>query len=159
MPPIPSRRGTEAHNPFPVAPADVPAAAVRAVKRTLLRSGHPGIEDPMDDDLARLIVAELVIAALHDDGTARRKSPGRRRGEPAGMTALFYSLPALPLPPSGFQGRCQQLSGLRLPGPGGLLGHVSGMIRFGGLECGLRWGFLPVGRYAVVGGAMGGWRG
>ena len=95
-PPVPSRRGTEAHNPFPVAPADVPAAAVRAVKRTLLRSGHPGIEDPMDDGLARLIVA-VVIAALHDDGTARRKSPGRRRGEPAGMTALFDSS-ALPLP-------------------------------------------------------------
>ena len=79
-----------------MAPADVPAGAVRAVKRTLLRSGHPGIEDPMDDDLARLIVA-VVIAALHDDGTTRRKSPGRQRGEPAGMTALFDSS-ALPLP-------------------------------------------------------------
>jgi hypothetical protein len=50
----------------------------------------------MDDDLARLIVA-VVIAALHDDGTTKRKSPGRRRGEPAGMTALFDSS-ALPLP-------------------------------------------------------------
>ena len=82
------RREIEAHNPFPVAPADVPAGAVRAVKRTLLRSGHPGIEDPMDDDLARLIVA-VVIAALHDDGTTRRKPFGRRRGEPDEMTALF----------------------------------------------------------------------
>jgi len=70
-----------------VAPADVPASAVRAVKRTLLRSGHQGIQDPMDDELARLVVA-VVIAALHDDGTAKRKSPGRR-GEPDGMTALF----------------------------------------------------------------------
>jgi hypothetical protein len=70
-----------------VAPADVPASAVRAVKRTLLRSGHPGIQDPMDDELARLVVA-VVIAALHDDGAAKRKSPGRR-GEPDGMTALF----------------------------------------------------------------------
>jgi len=95
-PPVPPRRDIEAHNPFPVAPADVPAGAVRAVKRTLLRSGHPGIEDPMDDDLARLVVA-VVIAALHDDGTTRRKSPGRRRGEPDGMTALFDSS-ALPLP-------------------------------------------------------------
>ncbi len=85
---LPSRRETEAHNPLPVAPADVPASAVRAVKRTLLRSGHPGVEDPMDDELARLIVA-VVIAALHYDGTTRRKSPRRRRGEPAGMTALF----------------------------------------------------------------------
>ena len=85
---LPSRRETEAHNPLPVAPADVPASAVRAVKRTLLRSGHPGIEDPMDDELARLVVA-VVIAALHDDGTTRRKSSGQRRGEPAGMTALF----------------------------------------------------------------------
>jgi hypothetical protein len=99
---VPPRREIEAHNPFPVAPANVPAGAVRAVKRTLLRSGHPGIEDPMDDELARLIVA-VVIAALHDDGTTKRKSPGRRRSEPAGMTALFDSS-ALPSP-SGFQDR------------------------------------------------------
>jgi len=56
-------RDEQARNPFLVAPADVPVAAVRAVKRTLLRSNHPGIEDPMDDELARLIVA-VVIAAL-----------------------------------------------------------------------------------------------
>ena len=93
---VPPRRETDAHNPFPVAPADVPAGAVRAVKRTLLRSGHSGIEDPMDDDLARLIVA-VVIAALYDDAATKRKSPGRRHGEPAGMTALFDSS-ALPLP-------------------------------------------------------------
>jgi hypothetical protein len=86
--PLPPRRETETYNPLPVAPADVPASAVRAVKRMLLRSGHPGIEDPMDDELARLVVA-VVIAALHDYGTTRRKSPGRWRGEPAGMTALF----------------------------------------------------------------------
>jgi hypothetical protein len=42
----------------------------------------------MDDELARLVVA-VVIAALHDEGATRRKSPGRRRGEPGGMTALF----------------------------------------------------------------------
>jgi hypothetical protein len=50
----------------------------------------------MDDDLARLIVA-VVIAALHVDGTTKRRSPGRRRGEPARMTALLDS-PALPHP-------------------------------------------------------------
>jgi hypothetical protein len=78
----------QAGNPFPVAPADVPAAAVRAVKRTLLRSEHPGVEDPMDDELARLVVA-VVIAALHNGVPPGRKSSGRRRGEPDGMTALF----------------------------------------------------------------------
>jgi hypothetical protein len=62
----PADRDNPARNPFPVAPADVPAAAVSAVKRTLLRNDHPGIEDPMDDELARLVVA-VVIAALRDD--------------------------------------------------------------------------------------------
>jgi hypothetical protein len=84
----PADRDGKARNPFPVAPADVPVAAVRAVKRTLLRSDHPGIEDPMDDELARLVVA-VVIAALHNDAMPGRKSPGRRHGEPPGMTALF----------------------------------------------------------------------
>jgi hypothetical protein len=65
----PADRHKPARNPFPVAPADVPAVAVSAVKRTLLRNGHPGIEDPMDDELARLVVA-VVIAALRDaDGS------------------------------------------------------------------------------------------
>jgi len=85
---LPPRPEVEAYDPFPVAPADVPASAVRAVKRTLLRSGYPGIEDPTDDELARLIVA-VVIAALHYGGTTRRKPFGRRRGEPDEMTALF----------------------------------------------------------------------
>jgi len=84
---VPPRREAGAHDPFPVAPADVPPGAVRAVKRTLLRSGHLGIEDTADDELARLIVA-VVIAALHDGATTRRK-PSGRRGEPDGMTALF----------------------------------------------------------------------
>jgi hypothetical protein len=57
------------------------------VKRTLLRSGHPGVEDPMDDELARLVVA-VVIAALQEAGQART-SPRRRRGEPTGMATLF----------------------------------------------------------------------
>ncbi len=84
----PANRDGQAGSPFPVAPADVPVAAVRAVKRTLLRSDHPGIEDPMDDELARLVVA-VVIAALHTGATPGPKSRGRRRGEPDGMTALF----------------------------------------------------------------------
>jgi hypothetical protein len=81
-------RDEQARNPFPVAPADVPVAAVQAVKRTLLRNDHRGIEDPMDDELARLVVA-VVIAALHSGGASGRKSPGRRQGEPGGMAALF----------------------------------------------------------------------
>jgi hypothetical protein len=51
---------------FPVDPADVPPHAVRVVKRTLLR--HAPV-DPMDDDLARLIVAG-VLAVLAEDGAA-----------------------------------------------------------------------------------------
>jgi hypothetical protein len=42
----------------------------------------------MDDELARLVVA-VVIAALRDNDMPGRKSPGRRHGEPPGMTALF----------------------------------------------------------------------
>ena len=84
----PADRDEQARNPFPVAPADVPVAAVRAVKRTLLRNDHPGIEDPMDDELARVIVA-VVIAALHNGGPSGQKSPRRRQGESAGMSALF----------------------------------------------------------------------
>lgn len=85
----PAHRDINGSSPFPVAPADVPAAAIRAVKRTLLRNDHPGVEDPMDDELARLIVA-VVIAALHVGGQADRKPPRRQhQGEPAGMEALF----------------------------------------------------------------------
>jgi len=53
-------------SPFPVDPADVPEDAVRYVKRTMLR--YPD-RDPLDDDLARLIVAG-VIAVLAEDGAA-----------------------------------------------------------------------------------------
>jgi hypothetical protein len=49
---------------FPVDPDDVPAEAVTAVRRTLLRQRDIDPGDPADgDDLARLIVA-VVIAAL-----------------------------------------------------------------------------------------------
>jgi len=51
-------------SPFPVDPADVPENAVRYVKRTMLR--YPD-RDPLDDDLARLLVAG-VIAVLMNDG-------------------------------------------------------------------------------------------
>lgn len=51
-----------APSPFPVDPSDVPADAVRVVKRTLLR--HSPV-DPMDDDLARLLVA-MMIAVLSE---------------------------------------------------------------------------------------------
>lgn len=60
-------QGTYARSPFPVAPADVPLRAVRAVKRTLLRSVHPGIGDPMDDELARLVVAVTIAALICTD--------------------------------------------------------------------------------------------
>ena len=56
--------------------ADVPAAAVSYVKRTLVR--HPGY-DPLDDDLARVIVAG-VIAVLAEGG---------RPGEAAAVGAAF----------------------------------------------------------------------
>lgn len=46
---------------FPVDPADVPARAVRAVRRTALRQA--GVFDPYDEETARLLVA-VVIAAL-----------------------------------------------------------------------------------------------
>lgn len=59
----------QAGHPFPVAPEDVPIAAVRAVQRTLLRNDRQGI-----DDLARLIVA-VVIAALHNGVTPTESGP------------------------------------------------------------------------------------
>jgi hypothetical protein len=62
---VDAQRHSGSYCPFPVDPADVPPDAIRAVKRTLLRSTHPGVDDPMDDDLARLVVA-VVIAALHE---------------------------------------------------------------------------------------------
>jgi hypothetical protein len=48
---------------FPVDPADVPEDAVRAVKRTLYRYAGTVTADPMDDHVARVLVA-VVIAAL-----------------------------------------------------------------------------------------------
>ena len=53
--------------PLPVDPADVPDGAVRAVKRTLLRNSAG---DPMDDDLARLIVAVVIASLGQRDGVA-----------------------------------------------------------------------------------------
>lgn len=85
----PANRDQQASNPFPIAPADVPAAAVQAVKRTLLRNDHRGVEDPMDDELAQLLVA-VVIAALHEGKQESRRRPSRRRqDEPTGTTTLF----------------------------------------------------------------------
>ena len=60
--------------PFPVDPADVPADAVRAVRRTLLRNSQDGD----DEELARLVVA-VVIAALAKPGAAA-EVPRVRRG-------------------------------------------------------------------------------
>jgi hypothetical protein len=60
------QRPAVTHGPFPVAPDDVPVAAVRALKRTMIRHGQP-----VDDDLARLLVA-MVIAPLGP----RAASPG-----------------------------------------------------------------------------------
>jgi hypothetical protein len=50
-------------SPFPVDPADVPDQAVAYVKRTILRHADCF---PLDDDVARLIVAG-VIAVLAED--------------------------------------------------------------------------------------------
>lgn len=55
---------------FPVEPADVPEHAVAVMKRTLLRKAPMVAADPMDDDLARYIVA-MTIAALSEPGPAR----------------------------------------------------------------------------------------
>jgi hypothetical protein len=55
---------------------------VHAVRRTLLRHPHPGLEDPMDEELARLVVA-VVIAALQNDSQAGMPS-GQGQGQPAG---------------------------------------------------------------------------
>lgn len=75
------------YDPFPVAPADVPAAAVRFVKRTLLRNGGPETGDPFDDDLARLIVAG-VIAIVSPEPASRPQHPARgNSGE--GPATLF----------------------------------------------------------------------
>lgn len=50
--------------PFPVDPADVPDDAVRVVKRTILRHADRG---PLDDDLARLIVAGVIAILSEPD--------------------------------------------------------------------------------------------
>jgi len=55
---------------------------VRAVRRTLLRYPHLGVEDPMDEELARLVVA-VIIAALHDDTRAGSRPSGQGQGESA----------------------------------------------------------------------------
>lgn len=52
-------------DPFPVSPEDVPEGAWRAVMRTLLR----GSGDPMDEDVARRVVA-VVIGWLAADKAA-----------------------------------------------------------------------------------------
>jgi hypothetical protein len=53
-------------SPFPVDPADVPEAAVRYVTRTMLR--HWDCE-PLDDHVARLIVAGVIAVLMEDQGT------------------------------------------------------------------------------------------
>lgn len=63
---VDTRRGISP-GPFPVAPEDVPESAVRAVKRTLLRNGTG---DPMDDDLARLVVAVVIASLSQHSGVA-----------------------------------------------------------------------------------------
>jgi hypothetical protein len=50
-------------SPFPVDPADVPAGAVRYVKRTILRHADRW---PLDDDVARLIVAGVIAVLMED---------------------------------------------------------------------------------------------
>lgn len=59
MKPLTSAQPWEEHTAvlFPVDLAAVPAEAVRVVRRTLLR--HSPV-DPMDEDLARLLVALLI---------------------------------------------------------------------------------------------------
>lgn len=58
------------HSPFPVDPADVSCYTVRVMKRTLLRHADRIAADPMDDEIARLIVARLIAALHRADGGA-----------------------------------------------------------------------------------------
>ena len=84
------RRSIEDDSAFPVDPADVPETAVRAVKRTLLRhAGDDLVEDPFDDDLARLIVA-VVYADLYGRHPSMRG--GRRRTVPAAASRNVVAL-------------------------------------------------------------------
>jgi hypothetical protein len=76
---------------FPVAPEDVPGEAVNAVKRTLLRHADRG---PLDDDLARLVVA-AVIAMLAEDGETL-EAAGELISELALATGAEVVMQALP---------------------------------------------------------------
>ena len=62
------QRPAVTHGPFPVDPADVPRHAVCVMKRTLLRHADRIAEDPMDDEIARLIVAKLIAALRQPQG-------------------------------------------------------------------------------------------
>jgi hypothetical protein len=61
--PIVSLVATFKASPFPVDPADVAAGAVRYVKRTILRHADRW---PLDDDVARLIVAGVIAVLMED---------------------------------------------------------------------------------------------
>lgn len=63
--PIVSLVGTFKASPFPVDPADVPDQAVAYVKRTILRHADRW---PLDDDVARLIVAGVIAVLAEDRG-------------------------------------------------------------------------------------------
>jgi hypothetical protein len=52
-------------SPFPVDPADVSAEAVQYVKRTLLRHAD---RFPLDDYVARIIVAGVIAVLAEDRG-------------------------------------------------------------------------------------------
>ena len=73
-------RGVDAQRPlpvFPVAPEDVPAAAVRAVRRTLLRRAGVVADEADDDDYEARVIVALVIAALAEEpGEAQPSASG-----------------------------------------------------------------------------------
>ena len=80
--------------PFPVDPVDVPAEAVRYVRRTMLRHAD---RDPLDDDLARLLVAGLIMI-LAEPGAGREtvEAAAGAVSEIAAITGATVVLQAVP---------------------------------------------------------------
>lgn len=84
---------------FSVDPADVPADCVRVVKRTILRHADCG---PLDDDLARMIVAGVITILA--EPAAGRGTVEAAAAVVSELTAATGSVVVLQAVPSG--GHC-----------------------------------------------------